>query len=1212
MATSNSQNNAASYYSDFLEPMESTGRDSLQSNHSTGGTNGVDAFNNPTNLHGAASQYGQYNPQPNSYLHQDTLGPRSGSAVMRNSLSPSTVHDQYSPEPMLSDGISAYSTPGFEDGFIENQFVPMMNMRDQNQGSPYTVFQSGNEQLSDYNNQASASNGYSLSGHLDTANLPSPQSTHRSSPVVAQNFGHSQPNLPDFQTSSLFVTPGFQHISGAIGHQQPSPALTSSSVAVSLSDASSQPQLVVTSADGDQGGSSLSRSVSKRSHGNRRAPTHLSPFPGEGLYNDEVRTEDHNQSISVSNAAQQTMANQHQSGESWPARVGINPDLRVAINTDDMPTLEELEEQRLLSERNAVVASWLTRSEVGSENGEFEPGKLHVKKSQGRPRAKSTNDAARGNNNGGLGVTNPVFDDSQIPGPGLYLQESSEMGEDDESSSDEDPESPAAPLPSFEDEVGYFPAFDAGESAARGRSVRAEHVVTTEGSDEVQGITSNLAIMRFRQRARETDNASLTATVGSRRRSESDIASVVNSAGISKLLLSPPAQEERKNGRRRGSFLENILPHRNNSNKMKRKNSQQPEVTNTTSPPNEGQGVFSAPKRIGSFGRPKSPRVDTSFLSAGAEARSPGAVAAAASGAIAHAKQIWRSRSRSELGKSPKAPGLADLWTQSGGPPMPTLASPLNTRSPFPTLGAREGDDDSGDDEGTGQDGIAMDLSVRTDMHVIPTYDGFKYQARQLNPRLIDFLLERVTQEQLKRYRRLVDLKQKHSQHVTGHSCASKSFCFASGGESKALPPRAGNKDPDATLVGFQILGPGMTDEDLDNNGEGQTVAAQFPSGVPLPPVKHLPAEFECPLCFKVKKFYKPSDWTKHVHEDIQPFTCTFSGCNEPKSFKRKADWVRHENERHRQLESWTCDIGECTHTCFRKDNFVQHLVREHKVPEPKVRTGRNGGSRSPATPLEPLHSWHTGGGFPYSGDESIDDVWALVERCHKEATKQPKDEPCKFCGNICSSWKKLTVHLAKHMEQISMPVLALIEQKRVTTDMATTGSGQTLARSLSILPQKALSELPTFLCDEPMEMEPPGIAVNGVASNVMHSYPPTMAAFPSQMISQPITFTSPPESYAGSPYQPPSVGSRSRATSFSDGQNISASRQGTTYPPAGMPSRSNLYGNQPNFFEQGTGYVSADGLSNAYLTPTSGPSVPMGYSSGSVQEFGHTYGYQQ
>lgn len=58
-----------------------------------------------------------------------------------------------------------------------------------------------------------------------------------------------------------------------------------------------------------------------------------------------------------------------------------------------------------------------------------------------------------------------------------------------------------------------------------------------------------------------------------------------------------------------------------------------------------------------------------------------------------------------------------------------------------------------------------------------------------------------------------------------------------------------------------------------------------------------------------------------------------------------------------------------------------------------------------------------------------------MVERCRQDTTKQPKDEPCRFCGNICTSWKKLTVHLAKHMEQISMPILTLVEQRVLNAD---------------------------------------------------------------------------------------------------------------------------------------------------------------------------------
>lgn len=276
--------------------------------------------------------------------------------------------------------------------------------------------------------------------------------------------------------------------------------------------------------------------------------------------------------------------------------------------------------------------------------------------------------------------------------------------------------------------------------------------------------------------------------------------------------------------------------------------------------------------------------------------------------------------------------------TQHGGPPMPMLASPLaDTEATKQTVQPGLAADDDDEDE---QEAITMDLKVRTDP-IIPNQEGFRTHARQLNPRLADFMVERIAQEQIRRYKRLLEFRVKHINVVQNKNCASGKFCLELGGEAMQLPPKAGNKDPDAPFIGFQITNPGEEDDDAELPSEGTVVAAQFPSGVPLPPVKRLPAEFECPLCFKVKKFYKPSDWTKHVHEDVQPFTCTFPNCQEPKSFKRKADWVRHENERHRQLENWTCNITDCNHTCYRKDNFVQHLVREHKIAEPKQRTGR-------------------------------------------------------------------------------------------------------------------------------------------------------------------------------------------------------------------------------------------------------------------------------
>jgi hypothetical protein len=58
------------------------------------------------------------------------------------------------------------------------------------------------------------------------------------------------------------------------------------------------------------------------------------------------------------------------------------------------------------------------------------------------------------------------------------------------------------------------------------------------------------------------------------------------------------------------------------------------------------------------------------------------------------------------------------------------------------------------------------------------------------------------------------------------------------------------------------------------------------------------------------------------------------------------------------------------------------------------------------------------------------DPTWQKVEQCHQETSSRPQDEPCRFCGKMFPTWKKLTVHLAKHMEQISLPVLRLVAVK--------------------------------------------------------------------------------------------------------------------------------------------------------------------------------------
>ncbi|KAF2756750.1 hypothetical protein EJ05DRAFT_441139 [Pseudovirgaria hyperparasitica] len=873
--------------------------------------------------------------------------------------------------------------------------------------------------------------------------LISPSLTTSSSPA-----SHDHQAAPTFATNEL--TSHGLHLNAALQKQQ-GPALTNSPAntmgGVQNPNHLTSPIVRIDYSHGDHSdqhdmGLNLTLDSGKRS------AQHLSPYANESS-DDEIENTHGSINNSYAGRSISVPVPERNDDGSWAteganSQAGISPIGRSRLNEQSIVSLKEQEEQILLAGKNKEVEEWLSHSDVGSDvEG---PVRRKIKDSN-RRRARSFNDIASQAKSGtylGLGVQTAILHDRSIPGPGVYIDERSEYDEDDEEGervtdvSLEDDEMPFNP--ESVNSSSYFPASEQDFIEAVPAKPWADSSWPNgKSSDRYQPPTSNQAMSRFITRAKEVDHASLAATVGSsRRRSESELGSLYGAVGISKPVAPTNLAEARgkpkEKRERRPSILESIIK-RKDTNALKRKGSQpspsQPAESGQANTKN-AQGIATPPKRKHSWSS-KGPRVDTSPLPSQKDlGLSTGPNLPTTSGPLKTlGKVIQRHRSRSDLGKSP---GLATLMTQHGGPPMLSLASPLadnDTKFGPPALTTAvaakdEEDSNAGDDI---HEMHTMDLKIRNDP-IIPTAEGFKTHARQLNPRLVEYMVERVTQEQMRRYKRLLDFKVKHCNAVRHRNCSAQNFCLSLGGESKILPPRASNKDGDAPFVGFQITTPGSSDEDLIAASEGTVVAAQFPPGVPLPPVKRLPAEFECPLCFKVKKFNKPSDWTKHVHEDVQPFTCTFPNCGEPKSFKRKADWVRHENERHRQLENWTCNIGDCTHTCYRKDNFVQHLVREHKLPEPRARTGRASNTGA---------NGHIEGSGPYrlgiSSNDPSDDVWALVERCRRDTAKQPKDEPCRFCGNICTSWKKLTVHLAKHMEQISMPILPLVEQKHVNAD---------------------------------------------------------------------------------------------------------------------------------------------------------------------------------
>ncbi|KAK3393016.1 hypothetical protein B0H63DRAFT_386034 [Podospora didyma] len=664
---------------------------------------------------------------------------------------------------------------------------------------------------------------------------------------------------------------------------------------------------------------------------------------------------------------------------------GIDPDNRPA---DEVPSVNQLDAQRKVEERNQEVGEWLARSRSSSVNHQSNPG---VPPHEEPPAAQSNED------------------DDNIPQREIPL-------------GDETENNPVPGQTYFMESGGLLTEEDV-EIMRQNRNWAAEPMLFSifKKGTRYQPESSQAAIAKFEKMCRDTDSiVSRAATWGTRRRSLpsiapsiADVEGVISGNFLKKLSLS-------RGDTRRPSIMQEIrgrLNRRPSASFTKRARDDDAGSGKTDSSPEQSQVKLAPPSPSpGGWNKNKGvPSINTAFVAMGSNIAAIGATHARSGSVSAtppitsprspmgsftaslSVKKPLRIRSKSDLSRNQPS-SIADMWKKSGGPPVANLAKPSNV----PEL------DDYDEDE----DDLYEDPDMKTEgdkIDIAPNFVGFQQHVLKLNPLLSttnNYLVDRIAHQQIVRYKSLLSSRVKHLQHTASRNCPTGVMCIALGGSANVLDAKGDPRSLDPMSARFD-----GSDGDITPL-EGTISQESFPPDIPMPPTSSLPAEFECQLCFQAKKFTKPSDWTKHVHEDVQPFTCTWDRCRDPKIFKRKADWVRHENEGHRHLEWWTCDFEECRHVCYRRDNFLQHLVREHKFPEPKVKTKaaikRAGG---------------------------IDPTWQKVEQCHMETQALPQGEPCRFCGKSFQTWKKLTVHLAKHMEQISLPILRLVARKELEAD---------------------------------------------------------------------------------------------------------------------------------------------------------------------------------
>jgi hypothetical protein len=641
-------------------------------------------------------------------------------------------------------------------------------------------------------------------------------------------------------------------------------------------------------------------------------------------------------------------------------RTGLGPDRRKAIADVEVPNLKDQDEQRRRTEKNSEIQEWRSHAEGVSEVKVAIPDEDET--------IAPVDDAAS-------------IRENKIVGDQVYFNFKHTVPTEADSLLMQQPrhwfDAPSVP-----------------------------YITDTK----LQPATANDAIRRWEANADTFSMVSRVATWGTRRRSEPNLAemdAILDGSFLKKLSISKPKEHERN---RSNSILDQGLVRlasivRNKKDGSRRKRSRSPE----NAPPSRHE------MRSSSISKANAPGLNTTPAALGTMRKHSGSVTPARMSPkspthLSFARSvIQRARSRSELSSNDKAAaaGIVDLWRGQGGPPVPSLTTPpLEVHAPHSRADGYDHDEDDDEDDEQADENDVEIKSEEQSEPIVPNYEGFKAHVRRLNPDMdlpeCNWLVSRIGRQQETRYKTLLELRVNHIRAVMARNCANRHLCKA---RSSLLDVKGYGLQPERPIPDLQLV----TEFSDDSIPEGGLTSETFPPGVPMPPIRALPADFECQLCFKAKKFQKPSDWTKHVHEDLQPFTCTFAKCKEPKSFKRKADWVRHENERHRRLEWWKCEVNDCGHICYRKDNFLQHLVREHKYAEPLQKTKAAIKKASFGDP-----------------------AWDMLEKCHHDTTNKPQSEPCKFCGKAFNSWKKLMVHHAKHMEQISLPVLRLVEVANV------------------------------------------------------------------------------------------------------------------------------------------------------------------------------------
>ena len=101
---------------------------------------------------------------------------------------------------------------------------------------------------------------------------------------------------------------------------------------------------------------------------------------------------------------------------------------------------------------------------------------------------------------------------------------------------------------------------------------------------------------------------------------------------------------------------------------------------------------------------------------------------------------------------------------------------------------------------------------------------------------------------------------------------------------------------------------------------------------LPIPPIpgamEGAYTGFLCPYCQVIQNITTERSWKRHVLRDLQPYVCTFTGCDfQNHLFASKDAWYQHEIQEHRYL--WHCNVEG--HSMYdTQELFMNHMTQIH------------------------------------------------------------------------------------------------------------------------------------------------------------------------------------------------------------------------------------------------------------------------------------------